>query len=165
MAEIPKEKAKPKGRAKNTAPKKPTILPTPPTAPLKPSPKKSKTAEPKVKTIEERIEAERDRLTKIYKGIEEKRKQTVRGVIERAAYMLVQLQNLEADLLENGMWEMFSQGDQEPYERKRPAADLYNQINNSYQKIIKQLTDLLPKEEPKVKEEGDGFDEFVVNRK
>lgn len=115
-------------------------------------------------TKEDRVNAEQKRLTGIYKTIEEKRRMTVRGLIERAAYMLVTLQDLEKDLDENGIWEMFSQGDQEPYERKRPAADFYNQINNSYQKIIKQLSDLLPKDEPKAKEEGDGFDEFVVSR-
>jgi len=130
-----------------------------------PKRKKGSAAKKRVEpTKEDRINAERERLTDIYKTIEEKRRLTVRGLIERAAYMLVTLQDLEKDLDEKGIWEMFRQGDQEPYERKRPAADFYNQINNSYQKIIKQLSDLLPKEEPKAKEEGDGFDEFVVNR-
>ena len=64
---------------------------------------------------------------------------------------------------ENGFVEMFQQGkDQDPYERKRPVADLYNTMNTSYQKIIKQLTDLLPKDEPKP--EDDGFDAFVGGR-
>jgi len=35
-------------------------------------------------------------------------------------------------------------------------------MNTSYQKIIKQLTDLLPKDEPKP--EDDGFDAFVGGR-
>lgn len=117
------------------------------------------------RTKEQRIDAEERRLTNLYKDIEQKRRLTVRGLIERAAYMRVTLQDLEKDLDEKGIWELFSQGDQTPYERKRPAADFYNQVNNSYQKIIKQLTDLLPKEDPVPKDEkGDGFDEFVVKR-
>ena len=61
--------------------------------------------------------------------------------------MRASLEDFEADLDQDGFVEMFRQGDrQKPYERKRPVADLYNTMNTSYQKIIKQLTDLLPEE-------------------
>ena len=63
----------------------------------------------------------------------------------------------------NGFVEMFRQGDQEPYERERPVARQYQQMNKNYQSIIKQLTDLLPKEVAK-KAESDGFDDFVNRR-
>lgn len=110
-----------------------------------------------------RITKEQNRLTKIYKRIEEKKKQTAAGLIQRAAFMRVTLEDFEIDLDENGFVEMFQQGvNQEPYERKRPVADLYNTMNINYQKIIKQLTDLLPKEESKP--EDDGFDSFVGGR-
>ena len=110
-----------------------------------------------------RIRKEENRLKKIYKNIEDKKKQTVQGLIQRAAFMRATLEDFEIDLDENGFVEMFQQGkDQDPYERKRPVADLYNTMNTSYQKIIKQLTDLLPKDEPKP--EDDGFDAFVGGR-
>ena len=64
----------------------------------------------------------------------------------KAKYMLEECEN---DIVENGLTEKFSQGEQEPYDRKRPVADLYSSLNTSYQKIIKQLTDLLPAEEKK----------------
>lgn len=110
------------------------------------------------------IEKEKRRLTKIYKELDGKKKQTVEGLIQRAAYMRITLDEFEKDLDENGFTESFKQGEkQEPYERKRPVADLYNTMNANYQKIIKQLTDLLPKEEPKP-EKDDGFEGFVMNR-
>ena len=109
-----------------------------------------------------RIKREENRLKKIYKDIETKKKDTVQGLIQRAAYMRVTLDDFEIDLDDNGFTEPFSQGDQDPYDRKRPVADLYNTMNTSYQKIIKQLTDLLPKEAHK--EEDDGFDEFVNSK-
>ena len=37
-------------------------------------------------------------------------------------------------------------------------------MNGNYQKIIKQLDALLPKEEPKTRENDDGFDDFVSGR-
>jgi hypothetical protein len=110
-----------------------------------------------------RIKKEENRLKKIYKNLEGQKKQTVEGLIQRAAFMRATLDDFEEDLDENGFVEMFQQGmDQVPYERKRPVADLYNTMNTSYQKIIKQLTDLLPKDEPKP--EDDGFDAFVGGR-
>ena len=43
--------------------------------------------------------------------------------------------------------ELFSQGDQEPYERERPASRIYTATNKSYQSIIKQLNDMIPKDD------------------
>lgn len=111
----------------------------------------------------EEIEKEIKRLTGIFKGLDIKKKNTTIGLIERAAFMRVQLKDLEKDINEKGFTELFSQGNQEPYMRQRPEANIYCSLNTSYQKIIKQLTDLLPKEELK-KVESDGFDDFVSGR-
>jgi len=116
-----------------------------------------------IKTTNDRIKKEQNRLKKLYKDIEPKRKALAQPLIERAAFMLIQAQDLEMDLSENGFFEQFSQGNQEPYERERPAARVYNQLNGGYQKIMKQLTDLLPKEGPPPPED-DGFDDFVTRK-
>lgn len=106
---------------------------------------------------------EMQRLSRQFAKIEDKKKKVTVGLIERAAFMRVALAELEDDLNTYGFWEYFSQGDQEPYQRKRPAAEIYSQMNKNYQSIIKQLTDLLPKEGPK-QAASDGFDEFVAGR-
>lgn len=106
---------------------------------------------------------EKRRLSKIYNDIDKKKKDTICGLIERAAFMRISLDEMEENLNTDGFVELFSQSEfQEPYERKRPTSDIYNQINNNYQKIIKQLTDLLPKEAEKIVD--DGFDSFVYGR-
>lgn len=113
----------------------------------------------KEKTKDERIKTEERRLLKIYGDLKnDKKLKAAQGLIRRAAYMRVTLEDCEKDINENGLTEKFSQGEQEPYDRKRPVADLYNSINTSYQKIIKQLTDLLPDEE---KAEADPFIAFI----
>ena len=103
----------------------------------------------KEKTKDGRIKAEERRLTKIYGDLKnDKKMKAAQGLIRRAAYMRVMLEECESDIVNNGLTEKFSQGEnQEPYDRKRPVADLYSAYNTSYQKIIKQLTDLLPTEE------------------
>ena len=76
--------------------------------------------------------------------------------------MREKLKELEKDINIYGFTEWFQQGEQEPYKRQRPEAQIYCSLNTGYQKIIKQLSDLLPKQEVKV--ESDGFDNFVGGR-
>ena len=98
-------------------------------------------------TKDERVRKEERRLAKIFRDIDPLKKNVVAGLIQRAAHLRVTLDDLAADLDKNGYTELFQQGrDNPPYERKRPSADLYTTMNTIYQKEIKQLTDLLPKE-------------------
>lgn len=114
-------------------------------------------------TKDERIIKEVKRLNRIYKNIDKDKKAIIDGIIKRAAYMRIALEDWEMDIIENGITEMFTQSEKtEPYERERPIARLYNTMNGNYQKIIKQLSDLLPKEE--VKEIDDGFDAFLMKK-
>ena len=109
--------------------------------------------------LEKRIIREERRLARNYKDMDVNRKSVIVGLIRRAAFMRVSLEDLEDDINANGFTELFSQGDQEPYERERPSARIYNAMNGGYQKIIKQLTDLLPRDDAKSKG-GDSFDGF-----
>lgn len=119
-------------------------------------------SEPK-KAKEERKKKEKNRLTKQFGQIDKKKKAVVQGLIERAAFMRVELEDIEADIQANGYTEKFSQGNQKPYDRLRPAANMYNSLETNYQKIISQLTGLLPKDVQK-KEDTDGFEDFVNGR-
>lgn len=112
---------------------------------------------------DERILKEVRRLNRIYKNIDKDNKAIIEGLIRRAAYMRVTLEDWEEDIVKNGCTEMFTQSINTPqYERERPVARLYNTMNANYQKIIKQLSDLVPKQEVKTKD--DGFDSFVSGR-
>lgn len=113
--------------------------------------------------VSKRIDREKNRIEKNFTKIDEKKRAVARGLMKRAAFMRVELEELEADLLEHGWTEWFSQGEQAPYKRTRPEADHYHKLNAGYQKIIKQLTDLLPKDEAKPLPD-DGFDSFVGGR-
>lgn len=130
-----------------------------------PSPRKKVIFVPVKKelTKAERIIKEERRLKRNYKEIQKDKLAVADGLIRRAAFMRVTLEVMEVDLDEHGFVELFSQGEQEPYERERPVARQYQQMNKNYQSIIKQLTDLLPKEIVK-KAESDGFDDFVNRR-
>lgn len=112
---------------------------------------------------DERIAKEIRRLNGIYKDLSKREKAVIDGLIKRAAYMRVTLEDMEDDLSTNGFVELFTQSERtDPYERERPVARLYNTLNKNYQTIMKQLSDFVEKEPPK--QETDGFDEFVDSR-
>ena len=114
-------------------------------------------------TKEDRIENEKRRLARFYRKIDPAKKGIAVGLIERAAFMRVECEDLELDLLENGWTEPFQQSEKlDPYDRARPQGQAYQQLNANYQKIIKQLDGMLPQEEKKP--EGDGFEAFVNER-
>lgn len=117
------------------------------------------------KSKESRIKAEKKRLTKTYADLSPAKKAIADGLINRAAFMRVELEDLEADLLANGWTEPFQQGkNQEPYDRARPQGQTYNAVNGNYQKIIKQLDAMLPKDDTPAGDPDDGFDDFVNGR-
>lgn len=114
-------------------------------------------------TKDERIKKEESRLRRIYKKIDKDNKAIIDGLIRRAAYMRITLEDWEEDIDTNGYFEMFTQSEKtDPYERERPVIRLYNTMNKNYQSIIKQLSDLVPEYEPERKD--DGFDDFVTRR-
>jgi len=107
-----------------------------------------------------RILNEVSRLKGIYKDLPKETLNLNDGLIKRAAYMLVTLEDYELDLDTRGYVEQFSQSEKlEPYERERPVARLYNTMNKNYQSIMKQLSELIPK--PDLMPRGDGFDDFL----
>ena len=97
------------------------------------------------KKSEEQLEI--SRLTEIYKELPPKQFALAQGLIAEAARLRVRCNALWEDLQEKGEVELFAQGDQEPYERERPASRIYTAANKSYQSIIKQLNDMIPKDE------------------
>lgn len=99
---------------------------------------------------EKLVKKEKGRLTKLYKEIPENKKKIVEGLIIQAARLRILLDEMWIDITENGDYEMFSQSEkQDPYERERPIAKLYNARNDSYYRIIKQLSDFLPENNDK----------------
>jgi len=116
----------------------------------------------KMSKLEERdrlVKKEKNRLKRLFKGIPKNKLDTVEGLIIQASRLRVLLDEMWIDISENGDVEMFSQSEkQEPYERERPIAKLFNSRDLSYQRIMKQLTDLIPPEKDGGGEFDDGSD-------
>lgn len=107
------------------------------------------------------IDAERQKLSRIFADIDEKRRGTVQRLIDNAAFMAVTLENLQAQINENGVVSEYQNGENQWGTKKSPEVEIYNTMIKNYTAIIKQLTELLPEGETK---EDDGFERFVHNR-
>lgn len=100
-----------------------------------------------LKTRNRKVAAEEKRLTELFSEIEDDKKKVVSGLITQAARLKILLDEMWVDISEKGDYELFSQSEnQVPYERERPVAKQYNTRDQSYQRIIKQLTDYLPED-------------------
>ena len=97
------------------------------------------------KTKDVRIKEEDKRLRELYKDLTKETLALYDGLIKRAAYMRVTLEDYEEDIVVNGSTELFTQSERtEPYERERPVSAIYNRLIKNYQIVIKQLQTALP---------------------
>jgi hypothetical protein len=112
-----------------------------------------------IKTKEERIKTEERRLRQLFKDMPKDTKTLYEGLIKRAAYMRITLEEYEEDIKKNGYVELFVQAKGvDPYDRERPVVRQYNIMNKNYQSIIKQINNALPAPIPeKAKDELDEF--------
>lgn len=116
------------------------------------------------KTKDERILAEIKKLNKIYLKIDEEVKKAVHSLIENAAFMTVTLEDLQESMMKNGVVSEYKNGENQYGTKKSPEVEIYNSMVKNHMSIIKQLTDLLPKEKLEKEDHDDGFDDFVNSK-
>lgn len=91
----------------------------------------------------DKIKAEKERLSEILKNVPEQKIALCERLIERAAFMLVTLMDYEEAITKDGVITEMQQGDY-VISRENPAAKGYNTMVKNYQALIRQLADILP---------------------
>lgn len=111
-------------------------------------------------TKKDKIQEERMRLAEIFDNVDDSKKELVEGLIDQAAYLAIENQELQDTLIKTGMVKVHPTRPeiQKPVE----AAKQYRQNVNTYSTVIKTLNGILAKDG--VIEE-DPFDEWVADRK
>lgn len=112
---------------------------------------------------DERVKKEIKRLNKIYKDMDSDTKKAVKSLIENAAFMSITLADLQETINREGVISEYQNGANQWGTKKSPEVEIYNAMIKNHMVIIKQLTDLLPKE-VKAVEEDDGFKDFINSR-
>ena len=95
-------------------------------------------------------------LKEIIEKIPEDKKPIAQRLADELIFMQQTLADLKKQIKEGGTVERFEQGKQN-FLRESPALKSYNTTIQRYAQLYKQLTDLLPKEEP-VKNAGELYD-------
>lgn len=101
----------------------------------------------RVEDMESRVLIEQERLKKLFSDIPKNQLEIAEGLVTQAARLRILLDDNWRDILENGEYEKFSQSEnQKPYDRKRPIVENYDNRDKTYKDIVKQLNDLLPRQ-------------------
>ncbi|PEB56233.1 hypothetical protein CON65_15860 [Bacillus pseudomycoides] len=111
---------------------------------------------------EKRIKREMTRLNSLLRNLEPKKKRAVSSLIKNAAFMAITLEDLQEEINEKGVTEQYQNGANQFGIKKSSAVEVYNTMIKNHVQVMKQLTDLLPKEPPN--SESDGFEEFVNSK-
>lgn len=106
----------------------------------KATPAKTKTE----KTKEQKIAAEKRRLRGIFKGLEENKRKLVTPLIEKAAFMSVELDALQEIIEQDGWTSEYKNGENQYGTKRNPEADTYIALSKNYAAVIKQLVDIVP---------------------
>ena len=112
----------------------------PKTTPKKATPAKTKTE----KTKEQKINAEKRRLRSIFKELEENKRKLVTPLIEKAAFMSVELDALQEIIEQDGWTSEYKNGENQYGTKLSPEADTYIALSKNYAAVIKQLVDIVP---------------------
>jgi cysteinyl-tRNA synthetase len=110
-----------------------------------------------------RIKKEITRLNGVLGKLDKKKKRAVESLIKNAAFMAVTLEDLQDEINQNGVTETYQNGANQHGVKKSSAVEVYNTMIKNHVQVMKQLTDMLPKDEPP-KPEDDGFEDFVMNK-
>ena len=116
---------------------------------------------------EKLIKKEIARLRKKYKDIDKEKMDIINSLIQNAAFMSVTLSDLQKSINLKGPISQYQNGKNQWGFKKSPEIETYNTIVKSYMNITKQLTDLLPKDDPSTSakdKEADELPDFINRR-
>ena len=111
-----------------------------------------------------KIKKEQKRLQDIFKNLDTSKKKTVEKLIEDAAFMAVTLEETRQISARDGIVETYQNGANQTGVKKSSAVEVYDKMVNTYSRVVKQLTDLIPERvifEPE-EEEDDPAEELMA---
>ena len=117
------------------------------------------------KSKDEIIKSEKRKLAGIYTRLDKKTKKAVDSLVDEAAFMAASLYELRKTIDEKGYTEEYQNGANQKGVKKCSEVEIYNTMIKNYSAIVKQLTDLIPKEPAKSAQNvSDGFEDFINER-
>ena len=98
----------------------------------------------KKKSKQQRIKDEKKRLREIFKELEENKRNLVTPLLEKAAFISIELDDLQETIECEGWTSEYKNGENQYGTKKSPEAETYIALSKNYAAVIKQLTELVP---------------------
>ena len=95
-------------------------------------------------------------LKEYFKNIDPKKSKIGLSLVDEAIFMKKTLDSLKTNIKDNGVVVQMSQGSYS-IDRANPALSQYNSLIKNYQNCMKQITELLPKNESGNEDDFDTF--------
>ena len=93
---------------------------------------------------EERIAAERERLNALFTDLDANQLQAAAGLISSAAFLSVSLEDLEAEINENGFIDEYENGANQRGYKVAASVQAYTSLNAKYQSTMQKLLKIVP---------------------
>lgn len=87
------------------------------------------------------------KLKKIFKNLDENKQKVAQKLIESAAFLAVELKELEDAISVEGVVEEYQNGQYQCGFKKSSKVEVYNAFIKNYTSVIKQLCDMVPSED------------------
>ncbi|MBD5798413.1 hypothetical protein BHU24_05310 [Bacillus pseudomycoides] len=113
-------------------------------------------------SFDERRKQEEKKLWEALAELSDNKKKVVEKTVIDAAFKSVQLEDLHAVIEAEGVVEEYQNGSNQSGRKVSSNVQVYNSMDKSYQSQVKILLDALPKDV--IKDDDDGFDEFVTDK-
>ena len=95
-------------------------------------------------TKQKRIKSEAAKLKKFYKDLPANKLFIAQRLIERAAFQRITLEDLEAEINETGVTEVYQNGDSQTGVKQSAAVQAYNAMYKNYQTTLRDLAAMAP---------------------
>ncbi len=95
---------------------------------------------------ETRFNRAREELEVVFSGLDEKRRKTVSKLLDNAAFMGNQLEDLRKEIQKNGVVCEYQNGENQFGTKKSPEVEVYLSMIKNYTQIINNLCAMLPEE-------------------
>ena len=97
----------------------------------------------------ERVKTERNRLNRLLKDLDGNKKKAAAALVDRAAFMRIELDDLEARLAVDGWTEVYQNGREQSGIKKSAQAEVHISLTKNLTTVLKQLLELVPPEQKK----------------
>lgn len=110
-----------------------------------------------------RIQKELKKINKLFKDLDKDKKKIMENVVQNAAFMAVELQDLQEHIHINGTTVEYQNGQNQWGVKKSPEFENYTSMMKTFITAMNSLTALLPKDVG-IKIRDDGFDDFMSKK-